>query len=158
MDLYSRQFSTNGTSKGLNADEAAANIKRIMTHGKTQAEVARMIGKSAQYVSQMLGFQEAPEEVREMVAKGEVSTSAAMATLRKEGPAKGAATLKAGVSKAKASGRKRATKRDMPSNVTPHSDTAVIVDRRLMARIIRALRQHEENDLLEDCVKIVGGE
>ncbi len=149
LDLYARQFSTNGTSKGLNADEAAANIKRIMTFGKTQAEVARIIGKSAQYVGQMLGFQEAPEEVREMVAKGEVSTSAAMATLRKEGPAKGAEKLRAGVTKAKASGRKKATAKDIESKVKAKSDTAIIIDRRLAAQIVKALRDAEEDVLVE---------
>ena len=149
LDLYARQFSTNGTSKGLNADEAAANIKRIMTFGKTQAEVARIIGKSAQYVSQMLGFQEAPSEVREMVAKGEISTSAAMATLRKEGPSKGAEKLKAGVTKAKASGRTKATAKDIESKVKAKSDTAIIIDRRLAAQIVKALRDAEEDVLVE---------
>jgi hypothetical protein len=150
LDLYARQFSTNGTSKGLNADEAAANIKRIMTFGKSQAEVARIIGKSAQYVGQMLGFQEAPQEVREMVAKGEVSTSAAMATLRKEGPSKGAAKLKAGVSKAKAAGRKKATQKDIaPRKVVARSDTAVILDRKLVAKVIKALLAADEDDLVD---------
>jgi hypothetical protein len=157
LDLYARQFTTNGTSKGLNPDEAAANIKRIMTFGKTQAQVATIIGKSVQYVSQILGFQEAPEEVRAMVAKGEVSTSAAMATLRKEGPAKGAAKLKAGVAKAKESGRTKATKRDITPKreVTPKSDTAVIVDRRLIAKVIKALIAADEDDLVEQLRELV---
>lgn len=150
LDLYAEQFYGNGTSKALNPDEAAANIKRIMTFGKSQAEVARIIGKSAQYVGQMLGFQEAPAEVREMVAKGEVSTSAAMATLKKEGPAKGAAKLKAGVAKAKESGRTKATKRDIaPSKVIAKSDTAVIVDRKLVAKVIKALLACDEMELVD---------
>ena len=128
-----------------------------MTFGKTQAQVATIIGKSVQYVSQILGFQEAPEEVRAMVAKGEVSTSAAMATLRKEGPAKGAAKLKAGVAKAKESGRTKATKRDITPKreVTPKSDTAVIVDRRLIAKVIKALIAADEDDLVEQLRELV---
>ena len=90
-----------------------------------------------------------PEEVRQMVAAGEVSTSAAMATLRKEGPAKGAEKLKAGVTKAKASGRTKATAKDIESKVKAKSDTAIIIDRRLAAQIVKALRDAEEDVLVE---------
>ena len=51
--------------------------------------------------------------------------------------------------------RKKATKRDIEPKATAKNDSAVIVDRRLIARIIRALRRAEETELLDECIALV---
>ena len=114
-DLIARQMSGNGTSKALNPDEAAANIKRLMTFGKSAAQVAVMIGRTPAYVNELLEFQGAPTAVHKMVAAGAVAMSTAVKTLRKKGEAEGTAALKAGVQKAVAEGRTRV----VPSDIEP---------------------------------------
>ena len=115
LDLYARQMSGNGTSKALNTEESLANIKRIMTVGKTVDEAAKLVGKSPSWVRQLLDFQSAPTEVHKMVAAGVVSLKTASETIKKKGNTEGARALKEGVEKAAAEGRKRAT----PTDVAP---------------------------------------
>lgn len=109
-DIIARQFTSND-GKQLSSDEAAANIKRMLSWGKTVADVAKMINRSVSYVNQTLDFQEAPAEVREVVSRGEISQTLAASIVREEGPAKGTETIRKAVSTAKASGKAKATAR-----------------------------------------------
>ena len=115
LDLYSRQVSGNGTSKELNVEETIANVKRIMSVGKSVAEAAALVGKSVSYVNQLLEFQGAPTEVHKMVAEGKVSLKTAAETIRKKGSTEGVKALYDGLKKAAEEGRKRAT----PADVAP---------------------------------------
>ena len=112
-DLVARQMSGNGTSKALNTEEAAANIKRMMSFGKNVSQVAKLVGRSTGYVENLLAFQGAPTEVHKMVADGAVSLSTAAKTIRKKGATAGVEALKAGTEKAAKEGRKRATINDV---------------------------------------------
>lgn len=113
LDLYARQVSGNGTSKELNVEETIANIKRIMTIGKSVPEIARLIGKSADYINKLLDFQSAPTEVHKMVAEGKVSLTTASETIKKRGSTDGVQALYDGLKKAQAEGRKKATASDV---------------------------------------------
>ena len=113
LDLYSRQMSGNGTSKGLNAEEAVANVKRIMSVGKTVAEAAALVGKSVSWINQLLEFQGAPTEVHKMVAQGQVSLKTASETIKKKGSTEGVAALYTALQKAKAEGRTKVTATDV---------------------------------------------
>lgn len=113
LDLYVEQIADNGSSKALNPEEAVANVKRIMSVGKTIDEVAKLVGKSPSWVRQLLDFQSAPTEVHKLVAEGKVTLKTASETIRKKGTAEGTQALKDGVARAAADGRKRATPTDV---------------------------------------------
>ena len=135
IDLYARQVSGNGTSKELNPEEMIANVKRIMTIGKTVPEIAKLIGKSADYINRLLDFQSAPTEVHKMVAEGTVSLAVAQATIKKKGAAEGVQALQEGVEKAKAAGRKKATAGDVAPKPKKLSDETI----EIMISILRAI-------------------
>ena len=132
-DLIARQMSGNGTSKALNSEEAAANIKRLMTFGMSVGEVAAKTGRTVTFVETLLAFQGAPTDVHKMVADGAVAMSTAVKTLRKKGETEGTAALKAGVKKAVAEGRTRAG----PSDIEPVKPK---ITRGLFAVVVSALR------------------
>ena len=111
LEMIAGQFTSNGTSKALNAREAAANVLRLMNlMGQDEEKVARKIGRSRSYVSQLLSFNEAATpEVHAAIERGEISQSQAATVLRKEGGKKGAETIQKAVQAAKSSGKKKAT-------------------------------------------------
>ena len=113
LDLYSRQVSGNGTSKELNVEETIANVKRIMTIGKTVPEIAKLIGKSTEYINKLLDFQSAPTEVHKMVAEGRVTLATAAATIKKKGGTEGVQALYDGLKKAQSEGRSKVQARDV---------------------------------------------
>lgn len=120
LEILAGMFTTNG-SKELSSREAASNILRIMAKvGQDEAKTATLIGRSRSYVHQMLEFNaQASPEVHEAIAKKEISQSQAASILRKEGSRKGAETIKQAVEKARASGKKKATKKHVQSASRP---------------------------------------
>lgn len=66
----------------LNAIEAAEGMRELMeNHGLTQEEVSVRIGKSRPYVTNTLRLLQLPQEVTEMVRKGELSPGHARALI-----------------------------------------------------------------------------
>jgi hypothetical protein len=61
-------------------------------------------------VDSLLALVSAPAEVRKLVTEGKVSATQAIDTLKKHGP-NAASTLKAGVERAKANGKDKATRK-----------------------------------------------
>lgn len=114
LELYSNQFTSND-SKQLAPREAAFNIMRIMNLlGQDRDRTAAQICRSRSYVDQMLKFNEdASPEVHAAVEAGKISQSQAASILRKEGSKQGSETIKKVVATAEASGKKKATKRDV---------------------------------------------
>lgn len=94
--------------------EEGRNIQRAIALGAKAADIAKQLGKSLTYVTQAVEFQGAPEPVKDMVRKGEVSATLAADTLRRD-PVRAEATLKAGVEKAKAAGKTKATAKHLPA-------------------------------------------
>ena len=139
LEMICGQFTSNGTSKALNAREAAANVLRLMNlMGQDEEKVARKIGRSRSYVSQLLSFNEAATpEVHAAIERGEISQSQAATVLRKEGGKKGAETIQKAVQAAKSSGKKKATAKTVKA-VAP-SPAPALAPRKLFVETPNAL-------------------
>ena len=87
--------------------EQAKVFKKLLDLGWQQNEIASKSGMSGGRVSQILELLTLPESVKTMVAKGEVSASMAMQTVKAEGD-KATKTLGAAVEAAKSEGKTRA--------------------------------------------------
>lgn len=93
--------------------EQATVIKRLLDFGWTDAQVAQRIGwQTTQQVHNMLELLGAAPEVREMVRKGEVSATTAVAVSKKNG-AKAGKVLKEAKKAAAQRGSDRVTSRDV---------------------------------------------
>ena len=108
-DRLASQFITN-SGKPLTTLEEAKGIKQLVDWGWSMKEVATKLGKSDQWVSNRLALHSAPKEVKDAVAKGEMTTSAGVQIARADNPAQVAqeATKKAS---------KKATKEGEPAKV-----------------------------------------
>lgn len=97
------------SGKSLTPIEQGVNFRKALALGASITDIAKKVGKSAGYVSQMIDFQAAPAEVHNMVKSGEVSASLAAQVIREEGDKAGLETLKTAVKTAKANGKAKAT-------------------------------------------------
>jgi ParB family chromosome partitioning protein len=73
--------------------EQAVVVKRLLSYGWKQADIAAKIGKPISWLNGLLTLSGADREVREMVANGNVSATEALRVIKKDG-AKAGATLK----------------------------------------------------------------
>ncbi len=72
----------------LNPIEEAEGVNQmIVTYGMTQAEVSKSVGKSRPYITNVLRLLKLPEEVKEMVSNGELSSGHARAIVGVSGKA-----------------------------------------------------------------------
>lgn len=69
------QMFTTQDNKNLTPSESAELIQRLLTFGKNQKEVAKRIGRSPAYVSQMISFARQDESVKEEVKSGKTTVS-----------------------------------------------------------------------------------
>lgn len=106
------------SGKPLTPIETARVLKRLVDFGWTVPDIAKKIGRSAPYVTQLLQLNVAPQPVLDMITKSLVSASQASVVIAKEGPEKATETLGKAVAKAKAAGKKKATKRDIGETAT----------------------------------------
>lgn len=74
--------------------EQATAIKRLIDFGWSDDEIAKRLGWSVATVANRKMLLSAPEEVRNMIASGEVSASRAVETIRREGAEDAAETLR----------------------------------------------------------------
>lgn len=102
------QFIRN-SGKSLSPIEQARAIKRLLDLGWADARVAEELNLSVQWVGELLRLHAAPEDVKDMVRGGEVSASVAIKA-RRSGKTE---ELREAVQKARQSGRKRVTAKDM---------------------------------------------
>lgn len=72
------QMFTTQDNKPLQPHEVAELINRLINLGHTQATVAKKIGKTAGYISQMLNFAHESQAIKEEVKKGNLTVSAAL--------------------------------------------------------------------------------
>ena len=100
------------SGKRLTPLEEGKNIKRAIGFGMTVEQIAAKLGKSRTHVNRLLDFMEAPSDVHTLVKEGSVSASLAAEVVSGEGVS-AAEVIKAAVERAKASGRSKATKRDI---------------------------------------------
>lgn len=101
--------------KPLTAFEKAKVYKRLMDLGWDQTSIAAKSGVSQSHVSQVLDMLLLPNNIREMVARGEVSATLAIQTFKacNEDGEEAYKQLKEAVTAAKSEGRQRAKPSDM---------------------------------------------
>lgn len=110
--------------------EQAEAVKRLLAFGWSQAEVARRLGKSQTAIANLVAILEAPESVKEMVQKGEISATLVSEEM-KAGPEKAEDRITKAVKKAKDQGKKKATKKDIEEDIVaakscPHCGEALL--------------------------------
>ncbi len=101
---------TSNSGRQLSPIEKASVVKRLRAFNLENKEIAIKLGMTVSYVGQLLELAGAPEYVAAMVKSGEVSASLAMQEV-KSNPESAKERLQAGVAKAKAAGKTKATKK-----------------------------------------------
>jgi ParB family transcriptional regulator, chromosome partitioning protein len=79
--------------------EQAEVVKRLLSYGWSEAEIGKRMGRSRQHVMNLLALSEVPESVRACVVTGQVSGTAAVALVRREGAAGAVKVLEQAVSR-----------------------------------------------------------
>ena len=120
FDLLAIQHSGDDT-KPITIAEAVANVKRMMTFGKSEADVAKAIGRSATYVRDMLTLAGAPQSVQAAVEAGEISKTEATKIIREKGPLLSGEAVDTMIKTARAKGKTKATAADEPTQRKPAS-------------------------------------
>lgn len=118
--LYS-QITLNG-SKPLAPLELAMHLGKLIAEGETHKTIAERIGRTPQYVGQLLTLAQAPAEVVEMVKEGAVSATLAVETLKEEGEGAGE-TLKEAMKTAAESGKTRVTRKHVAKQIADKAVT-----------------------------------
>lgn len=107
IDL-SIELDTENESDPLTPMEKAINIKRLIGYGLDEATIAKRLGYTSKYVSDLLTLVAAPKVVQDMIALGQVSSTLALHTLNEHG-SQAANVLKEAIKEAEATGKTKAT-------------------------------------------------
>ena len=92
--------------------EKAIFVKRLMGEGLDEATIAERLCITPRWVKDLLLLVEAPKPVRDMISKGEITSTLAIQELSKS-PKKAVERLTKAVEKAKASGKAKASKKHL---------------------------------------------
>ncbi len=101
---------TNNSGRPLSQYEIGVVCKRLVGFGWEEKEIAKRLCMGATRVRDLLELVGAPAAVRKLVVDGVVSATQAIDTIKKHGAA-AAEKLEAGAVRAKAKGKKKATKK-----------------------------------------------
>lgn len=134
------------SGKRLTPLEQGSVFKRLVDLGWSVEQIAAKTGTNPQLVARYLDLRSAPLEVQEMVSKGEVSATLAIAVLADKGATKATETLTAAVTEAKASGKRKATAKNLDSDA-PKKPKAAKADTQAV-EMLRALHASLEAVLL----------
>jgi len=88
-----QQIEANDQAKPLQPMERAKAFKVLCEKGLSQVEIAKRLGKTAQFVSDALRLLDAPEEIKEAVRGKKMSATAATKVAKMKDPAKRAAAV-----------------------------------------------------------------
>lgn len=99
---------TSAEGRALTPLEVARGYKRLVAFGKTEADIAAMVGKTVQHVTQLLTLANANTDVQQMVAAGGVAAATAVKVVRQHGENAGQ-VLQQEMGKAKAAGKAKVT-------------------------------------------------
>ncbi|HWX01389.1 ParB/RepB/Spo0J family partition protein [Collimonas sp.] len=116
---------TSAQGKPLTPLEQGLQYRKLIGFGWTNQEVASKVGKSANYVSQMLTLAESNSDVQGMVARKEVAAHVALEVVKKHGS--GAGKVLAGhLETARSAGKTKVTKKTVAP--TQSSDDTLRID------------------------------
>lgn len=101
---------TNNTGKPLTPYEVGTVCKRLTEFGWDEKQIGQKLNMTPRVVGDLLSLLGAPKAIRNLVAASTVSATLAMEAIKKHGD-KAVDKLEAGVVKATASGKKKATKK-----------------------------------------------
>lgn len=104
--LFSQIIRNSG--KPFSAMEQAKVYKRLVDMGWQQGDIAKKAGVSPARISQVLDLLAMPEPIKQMVTKGEVSASLAVATLKEHNGVTATKMLQDAVATAQSEGKDRA--------------------------------------------------
>lgn len=105
---------TNNSGKPLSQYEVGVVCKRLVGYGWEEKEIAKRLCMAPARVRDLLELVGAPAAVRKLVVDGVVSATQAIDTIKKHG-ARASERLEAGAVRAKAKGKKKATKKHIES-------------------------------------------
>lgn len=118
-DKLLKQIISN-SGKPLSALEQGHLVKRLLGLGWTIEQTAAEISRSPTHVNNLLELQEAPEQVKKMIADGVVTATLAQQVLRdSKTPAAAVTVLRGAVEKAKVTGKTKATAKHVDGRITP---------------------------------------
>lgn len=103
------------SGRPLTPFEQSKVMKRLLSLGWEEKDIAEKCGVTTRRVQQLLSLQAAPEEVKAMVRAGDVSASLAIDAVASAAPQEAVQNLQAAIENAKAAGKRRATPQHMPN-------------------------------------------
>lgn len=122
-DLVVSLFTSN-TGRGLKPNELATVFKRLLGYGWDEKKIAERFDFTVPYIKDLLLLLTAPKSVREKVAKGEVSATLAVKTIKKEGGQAAEKKLNAAAEKAAAAGKTKITSKHVEKKSKPAKEKA----------------------------------
>lgn len=122
---------TGNSGKPLEALEQAEVIKRLISFDWDMDKIALRLGRSRQWVSDLLTLAEAPESVRKLVAAGTVSPTQAWRTMKTDGAEAGEVLQRA--VEALPAGKTRVTAKTVERSRPAGARVSVGPDRRVKA-------------------------
>lgn len=133
---------TNNTGRPLTPFELGVVVKRLMKdEGADKKAIAERLAVTPRYLDDVLLLVNAPKPVRTAVLEGDVSSTFAIQTLRKAGdsPEKAVEIITNAVTKAKASGKAKATAKDAGPKMKKVKSTVSIAEGTDMKEIVKAV-------------------
>lgn len=106
--------------------EQARVFKRLIDLGWSVGEISRRVGRTSQWVGDLLNLQAAPTEITNMIRDGSVSASLAVQTIARE-KSRAPAVLSTAVEKARSEGKTRATAKHVGAPKAKPAPTADLI-------------------------------
>lgn len=141
MDLTVALHTAN-SGRPLSPFELGVVVKRLLKEdGADKNDIANRLAVTPRYLDDVLLLVNSPKEVRTAVLDGNVSSTMAIQELRKAGdkPEKAAERITAAVAKAKASGKKKATAKDVGPKMQKVRSTVSVAEGTDMKEIVKAV-------------------
>ena len=113
MEDLTIALATSNSGKPLSPYEIGTVCKRLQGFGRSEEGIAQALGITTTYVTDLLFLHSCPKAIRDLVRTDKVAAGLAISTVRKHGD-KALAILKGAVDTAEASGKKKATAKDLP--------------------------------------------
>lgn len=130
---------TNNSGRPLTPFELGVVVKRLMAmEGADKQRIASRLAVTPRYIDDVLLLADAPAKVRNHVLRGEFSSTAAIQELRRN-PEQAAERISAAVSKAQASGKTRATAKDVGVKMQKVRTTVSVATGTDMKEIVKAV-------------------
>ncbi|AJY53269.1 ParB/RepB/Spo0J family partition protein [Halomonas sp. KO116] len=130
---------TSQSGKKLTATELAFMYSRMVNRGKTEAEIAKAVGKTPQNVGQYLTVHQMPLEIKQLIDENVVSMSLALETFNEFGTA-AINMLAEGVEVSLKAGKKKLTKKSLVAHQEANGHATV--KPKITKKVISKMSEH----------------